>query len=116
MIWVFFTVVAVLLVAAFAGLIARRATYDSLPEPVHTAHDVQAARIERAGDIDNIHFDTALRGYRMDQVDAVLETLRTKLLAYEAGDRPTTRLSRVSPRVTPPSAERSRIPTPPPGE
>ena len=56
---------------------------------------------ERAADIDAIHFDTALRGYRMDQVDEVLEALRERLAAYESGDHPTMKLPRVPSSVRP---------------
>ncbi len=101
MIWVFFTVVAVLIAAGFALLITGRLTYDALPPPVHTEHDVGADRIERAADVDAIHFDTALRGYRMDQVDDVLDALRGRLAAYEAGEVPTMNLPRVSPGAPP---------------
>jgi DivIVA domain-containing protein len=38
----------------------------------------------RAEDIDSIRFSVALRGYRMDQVDQVLDALRTELAAKEA--------------------------------
>ena len=86
MIWVFFTVVAVLIAAGFALLITGRLTYDALPPPVHTEHDVGADRIERAADVDAIHFDTALRG---------------RLAAYEAGEVPTMTLPRVSPGAPP---------------
>lgn len=96
MIWVFFTVVAVLIGAGFALLITGRVTYDALPPPVHTEHDVSAERIERAADVDAIHFDTALRGYRMDQVDDVLDALRGRLAAYEAGEAATMKLPRAS--------------------
>jgi len=38
----------------------------------------------RAEDIDSIRFSVALRGYRMDQVDEVLDALRAELAAKEA--------------------------------
>lgn len=38
----------------------------------------------RGRDIDNIRFDVAVRGYRMDQVDAVLGQLRTTIEDLEA--------------------------------
>ena len=101
MIWIFFLVVAILVAAGFAGLVARRFTYDPLPAPAHTAHTVVPGAIERAADIDAIHFDTALRGYRMDQVDEVLEALRERLAAYESGDHPTMKLPRVPSSVRP---------------
>lgn len=38
----------------------------------------------RADDIEDVRFDTAVRGYRMDQVDALLERVRATLAAAEA--------------------------------
>ena len=32
-----------------------------------------------AGDVDGVRFSTALRGYRMDEVDAVLDRLREEI-------------------------------------
>ena len=112
MIWLFFLLVAVLVAAGFAALITRRITYDPLPEPVHTAHDVLAARLSTAADIDDIHFDTALRGYRMDQVDEVLDALQTQLRAYERGETPTTKLTRVPRPAAPLGAPAAPSPGP----
>lgn len=94
MIWIFFLIVAVLVAAGFAALVARRITFDPMPPPPHSAHDVNAANLLRAADIDSLHFDTALRGYRMDQVDEVLDALQERLAAYERGDLPTMKLPR----------------------
>ncbi|MFD1211290.1 DivIVA domain-containing protein [Arthrobacter sp. GCM10027362] len=38
----------------------------------------------RSEDIDSVRFSVALRGYRMDQVDQVLDALRAELAAKEA--------------------------------
>ncbi len=112
MIWLFFLLVAVLVAAGFAALITRRITFDPLPEPVHTAHDVLAARLRTAADIDDIHFDTALRGYRMDQVDDVLDALQTQLREYERGETPTTKLTRVPRPAAPLGAPAAPSPGP----
>ena len=37
----------------------------------------------RSGDLDLVRFDTAVRGYRMDQVDAVLDRLQMRLSELE---------------------------------
>jgi DivIVA domain-containing protein len=37
-----------------------------------------------AEDIDQLHFDQALRGYRMDQVDEVIDALSARLRELEA--------------------------------
>lgn len=38
-----------------------------------------------AGDVGRLHFDQALRGYRMDQVDEVVEALIARVRALETG-------------------------------
>ena len=111
MIWIFFICVGVLVAAGFAALALGRASYDPMPEPTHTAHDVQAGRLRTASDVDEVRFDTALRGYRMDQVDEVLAALRDRLAGYESGDTPTTKLPRTvvrrPPAATQPAAPQS---------
>lgn len=37
--------------------------------------------------LDRVRFSMAFRGYRMDQVDALVSQMRTTLAAYEAADR-----------------------------
>lgn len=92
MIWILFLVVGVLVAAYFAALILGRAQYDPMPEPTHTQPLVRLPAEPTARDIDDLHFDTALRGYRMDQVDEVLDQLQARLAAYERGsDRPVER-------------------------
>ncbi|CCI53670.1 DivIVA domain-containing protein [Nostocoides jenkinsii] len=85
MIWILFLVVGVLVAAYFAALILGRAQYDPMPEPTHTQPLVRLPAEPTARDIDDLHFDTALRGYRMDQVDEVLDQLQARLAAYEHG-------------------------------
>ena len=83
MIWVLIVVVAVLLVAAFLAMLAGRLPYDGLSEPVHTTPRIDLPADLDADDIAALQFDTALRGYRMDQVDAVLRTLKNRVAALE---------------------------------
>ncbi|HEV7173463.1 DivIVA domain-containing protein [Pedococcus sp.] len=85
MIWVFFIAVAVVLVAGFAALIAGRVGYDPLAEAPTTQHDAALPEELHAQDVADVHFDTALRGYRMDQVDAVLDQLQRRIAELEAG-------------------------------
>jgi DivIVA domain-containing protein len=82
-IWVLLTVVAVLLVGVFAGLLAGRIGYDPLAEPVTTQPDVGLGEGFTAGSISDLRFDTALRGYRMDQVDRVLDVLQDRIAEQE---------------------------------
>lgn len=83
MIWVLLTVVAVLLVGVFAGMLAGRIDYDPLAEPVSSQPDTGLGENFTARTVSDVHFDTALRGYRMDQVDRVLDALRDRLAEQE---------------------------------
>lgn len=82
-IWVLFSVVAVLLVGVFAGLLAGRIGYDPLSEPVTSQPDPGLGEDFTARSVSDVHFDTALRGYRMDQVDRVLDALQDRLADQE---------------------------------
>ncbi len=88
MIWVLFIVVAVLVIGAFAALVAGRVRYDPLSEATTTQADPVLSDEFGAGEIAAIRFDTALRGYRMDQVDAVLDRLQERIHELEAGQDP----------------------------
>lgn len=85
MIWVFFLVVGVLVIGGFAALIAGRVSYDPLAEATTTQADPILSEEFGPGEIAAVRFDTALRGYRMDQVDAVLDRLQTRIAELEAG-------------------------------
>ena len=87
MIWVFFIVVAVLVVGGFAALVVGRVGYDPLSDPTTTQADPILSDDFGSGEIAAIRFDTALRGYRMDQVDAVLDRLQDRIAELEAGDQ-----------------------------
>ena len=93
MIWVLLIVVAVLLVGVFAAMVAGRVSYDPMAAPVTTQPDTGLAEDFVSRDVATVHFDTALRGYRMDQVDGVLDRLQDRLAEQErelAALRPTT--------------------------
>jgi DivIVA domain-containing protein len=60
-------------VAALQGLSEHEARLPAVLLPEHP----------RAEDLDSVRFSTALRGYRMDQVDEVLDVLRAELGAKE---------------------------------
>ena len=83
MIWVLLIVVAVLLVGVFAAMVAGRVSYDPMAAPVTTQPDTGLAEDFDARDVATVHFDTALRGYRMDQVDGVLDRLQDRLVDQE---------------------------------
>jgi len=82
-IWVLLTVVAVLLVAAFAALLTGRVGYDPMAPPTGTAGDPTQGLPVDASRVADLRFDTALRGYRMDQVDDVLDRLQARLADQE---------------------------------
>ena len=84
MIWVLFIVVAILLVGGFAALLAGRLGYDPLAEATTSQADPGLGEDFAAGDLESVRFDTALRGYRMDQVDAVLDGLQDRITELEA--------------------------------
>ena len=83
MIWVLIVVVAVLLIAVFLALLAGRLPYDRMSEPVHSTPPIELPAAAGPDDVAALHFDTALRGYRMDQVDAALNTLQKRIAALE---------------------------------
>jgi DivIVA domain-containing protein len=89
-IWVLFIVVLVLVVGGFAALVTARVGYDPLSEPTMTQSDPGLEEDFAARDIASVRFDTALRGYRMDQVDAVLDRLQERIARLEGSDGPTT--------------------------
>lgn len=89
MIWIFFILVALLVVVGFSAVITGRLTPDPMAEPVgSTPHHGLPHGDFRAEAIDRVHFDTALRGYRMDQVDEVIDRLQLRIAELEAGEGP----------------------------
>ena len=84
MIWVLFIIVAMLVIGGFAALIAGRVGYDPLSEPTMTPRDPGLPEPFTARDVTAVRFDTAMRGYRMDQVDAVLHRLQDRITELES--------------------------------
>lgn len=84
MIWVLLLLVAVLVVVATAAVVAGRFTPDPMADPVTSAphHGLPVGTV-RAGDVEEVTFDTALRGYRMDQVDDVIDRLQQRIAELE---------------------------------
>lgn len=52
---------------------------DGLAEPVANLPAVLLPEVPRPEDVDRVRFSLGLRGYRMDQVDEVLDLLRDQL-------------------------------------
>lgn len=77
-------VLAAVAVAATVLAVANgRLVVDPLADPVTTTPDHGLPRAPRAADVDAVRFDTAPRGYRMEEVDARLEVLRDELAERE---------------------------------
>lgn len=83
MIWTFFIVVGLGLVAVIAAVVTSRLPYDPMSAAVATVSDPGLPSRPHARDVDGVSFDFALRGYRMDQVDDVLDALRDRLVEQD---------------------------------
>ncbi|MCZ2404003.1 DivIVA domain-containing protein [Paenarthrobacter sp. Z7-10] len=57
---------------------------DSLADPVANLPPVLLPDVPRPEDVDRLRFSLGLRGYRMDQVDEVLDLLRDQLALRDA--------------------------------
>lgn len=81
------SVVVVLVAGAVAALAIGRfgaGLSVAMPEPVHTTgHDIWGPGELTRGDVAAVRFHRAARGYRMDQVDAVLDRLADELAARD---------------------------------
>ncbi|WP_193315116.1 DivIVA domain-containing protein [Nostocoides sp. F2B08] len=84
MFWVLVVVVAVALIVGFLAMLAGRLPYDGMAEPVHTTPPVRLPEQPGPDDVAALRFDTALRGYRMDQVDDALSALRRRIAELES--------------------------------
>ena len=80
---VILALVAVALVVVVFGVASGRVTADPLADAVHTTPDTGLPQRPTAADVDAVRFDTALRGYRVDEVDAHLAELRDRLAERE---------------------------------
>ena len=83
MLWVW-VVVLVVVIGALAVVVVGRddamaEVYDDRPDTT-----VPTGQPLTPDDIASVRFTTGLRGYRMDEVDAFLERVRTDLLARES--------------------------------
>jgi DivIVA domain-containing protein len=77
--WLVVLVAALLVIAVTAGAITGAIRYDPMAEPTDTVPDTGLPPEPHAGDVDEVRFDTAFRGYRMDVVDERLDALRDRL-------------------------------------
>jgi DivIVA domain-containing protein len=74
-----FTLLAMAVIAVVAGVVTGRIS-GSMEPPVSSLpfRGLLQDRV-RAADLEHLRFDAALRGYRMDQVDGVLDRLAEEL-------------------------------------
>ena len=80
---VILVLVAVALVVAVLGVATGRLPADPLSDAVRSTPDPGLPERPEADDVDAVRFDTALRGYRMEDVDDRLEGLRDELAERE---------------------------------
>ena len=85
MLW-FWVIVLVAIIGAIAVVAAGRG--DSMADVYDDRPDVSlpAARPITAEDLRTLRLNTGVRGYRMDEVDALLGRLQAELLSREADD------------------------------
>ncbi|WP_426566018.1 DivIVA domain-containing protein [Angustibacter sp. McL0619] len=75
----------VLAVIAVVGAVAAGAVRGGLPEPESTVPDAGLSEgTLQADDVSQVRFALAFRGYRMDQVDEVLDRLCAELSERDA--------------------------------
>lgn len=83
----FLVFLAIVLVGAAlylgAGIVRGRTIGTGLDDPVPNLPPVLLPAEARASDVDSLRFALGLRGYRMDQVDQVLDDLRDQLRAKD---------------------------------
>lgn len=114
-VWVVLGAAAIVVLGVIGALLSGRLPYDPMAPATSTVPDEGLPDGPvTAGDVPVIAFDTALRGYRMDQVDRVLDRLqgeiadRDRLIArLRAGTDPS--------REEDPGADRVRAASPGPG-
>ncbi len=82
MTWFVTTLAVVLIVITTAAVLGR--VDGSLAEPTSSlAHEPLPDAPLTAADLDELRFDTGLRGYRMVQVDRVVDRLRREIAVLE---------------------------------
>ena len=86
MIWLW-VVVLVIVIGAIAIFAAGRDT--SMSEAYEDRPDtaIPSGRALNSDDLHDVRFTTAVRGYRMDEVDAFIDRLREEFIARERGAR-----------------------------
>ena len=84
---VLFLLIVVLLIGLTTAAVMGRIG-GSMAEPTSSHAFAGVPADLSAEDVGGLHFDQALRGYRMDQVDEALEALASRLRQLEAATAP----------------------------
>lgn len=85
---VFLLLIVVLLIGlTAAALLGRIGGFMAEPTSTHAFSGVPTGSLS-ADDVEGLHFDQALRGYRMDQVDETIDALAERLRQLEAAAAP----------------------------
>lgn len=105
--WILMIIILAALVVLFSWLFARLFGRGEETEPMAAEDEViELNRVAvGAGQIDEIMFETVLRGYRQDQVDDVIAHLRWQLDSLRAKLAETGAEQDVRPQQEPPAAE-----------
>lgn len=101
MVLVLLVLVAVAVVVAVLAVATGRWPADPLSEPTRSTPDHGLPDEPASDDVDDVRFDTAARGYRMQDVDARLDLLRVALAEREREVAALEREQRSVPRVEP---------------
>ena len=81
---VFFLLIVVLLIGlTAAAVMGKIGGFMAEPTSTHAFSGVPTGSLS-ADDVKGLHFDQALRGYRMDQVDEAIDALAERLRQLEA--------------------------------
>ena len=85
---VFFLLIVVLLIGlTAAAVVGKIGGFMAEPTSTHAFSGVPTGSLS-ADDVEGLHFDQALRGYRMDQVDETIDALAERLRQLEAAEAP----------------------------
>ena len=87
---VFFLLIVVLLIGlTAAAVVGKIGGFMAEPTSTHAFSGVPTGSLS-ADDVKGLHFDQALRGYRMDQVDETIDALAERLRQLEVAETPMT--------------------------
>lgn len=80
---VVFAILALVLIVALALVLSGR--LPAVPQPTRDRYVTRLPEQPSAADVDQLRLPVAFRGYRMDEVDSAMATLRDRIAGLEAG-------------------------------